>query len=297
VHFLVDPTPFGRETMRLLGINEPRQAVFFDPRATYTARHLLVASGTPCGDPPRPQLQLLRSTMYRALFPRGERMPQAALQGDGNLGSGSGGGDTPARRAARLHHTVVIAQRQSTRRIANLDALLHVLDAFLRKGQQVRVFEMADGGGTPGGGGGGGRGGGAREGARTTTEEEREVGAGGQQGGGAVGGVRHRALQGHTAKRMSFIEQYSLFRHASLVVGSHGAALANLVWAQEGTKVIEFVPVLEDAAFYARLCYASVAGALQHPYYAVGVNTSSYDEPTLTIPVEAFKQALHAVGT
>ena len=109
--------------------------------------------------------------------------------------------------------------------------------------------------------------------------------------------MRHRALQGHTAKRMSFIEQYSLFRHASLVVGSHGAALANLVWAQEGTKVIEFVPVLEDAAFYARLCYASVAGALQHPYYAVGVNTSSYDEPTLTIPVEAFKQALRAVGT
>jgi hypothetical protein len=46
----------------------------------------------------------------------------------------------------------------------------------------------------------------------------------------------------HTMEDMSVTEQIELFRHASFVIGAHGAALANLVFCPPGAKVIELAP-------------------------------------------------------
>lgn len=48
---------------------------------------------------------------------------------------------------------------------------------------------------------------------------------------------------------MTFAEQVSLFRHARVVVGPHGAGLANIVFCQPGTKVIEVVGSFVNASF------------------------------------------------
>lgn len=42
--------------------------------------------------------------------------------------------------------------------------------------------------------------------------------------------------------KLSVRDQISAFRRASIVMGVHGAALANIVWCQEKVKIIEFFP-------------------------------------------------------
>lgn len=58
---------------------------------------------------------------------------------------------------------------------------------------------------------------------------------------------------------MSLDEQASIFASAEVIVAPHGAALANLVFAQEGVRVIEIMPRGYDqmAWFYPLCCYLS----------------------------------------
>lgn len=46
----------------------------------------------------------------------------------------------------------------------------------------------------------------------------------------------------------------ALFKRAVMVIGPHGAGMANLVWTQEGTKVVEFLHMT-----YPLLCYWHLA--------------------------------------
>jgi hypothetical protein len=55
----------------------------------------------------------------------------------------------------------------------------------------------------------------------------------------------------HTMEDMSVTEQIELFRHASFVIGAHGAALANLVFCPPGAKVIELAPDSGYRPFFA----------------------------------------------
>jgi hypothetical protein len=59
--------------------------------------------------------------------------------------------------------------------------------------------------------------------------------------------------------------QIETFANAKLVIGIHGAGLANLLWCQQGTKVIEiFNPS------FAPWCYAILANQLGIDYYCLG---------------------------
>jgi hypothetical protein len=49
---------------------------------------------------------------------------------------------------------------------------------------------------------------------------------------------------------MSMADQIVLFRSAEFVIGPHGAGLANLVFCEPGTKVIEFMPSIEFRPFF-----------------------------------------------
>ena len=67
-------------------------------------------------------------------------------------------------------------------------------------------------------------------------------------------------------ERLSFHEQIQLFSHAEAVVGPHGAGLANLCFAPEGCKVLEFFD-----PHCVRVMYWVIADILQQPYsYVLG---------------------------
>jgi hypothetical protein len=64
-------------------------------------------------------------------------------------------------------------------------------------------------------------------------------------------------LKGFTiiaSETLPFADQLGLFSAADLIVGPHGAGLANLVWADPGTNVVELFP-----ATYFNDCYASLS--------------------------------------
>ena len=216
VHFLIDPTPYARETLRLLGIDEPTQAVFFDAaaragRATFRARRLLVASATPCGSPPRPLLLLLRARMHQALYPRSRvAMPAGAgevVRGQPAAGAaGAAGAGVERRRAAAAGKYGVLVQRDGSRRIANLDAVREVMEhRLLRLGvSEVRLFDLP----------------GPRRHRRTGGAGVVEVAVAAD---GSTGGEQSRRRQQQPRRRMTFVEQYALFHGARIIVGAHGA--------------------------------------------------------------------------
>jgi capsular polysaccharide biosynthesis protein len=57
---------------------------------------------------------------------------------------------------------------------------------------------------------------------------------------------------------MSVEEQIAAFRNAEIIVGPHGAGLANLVYCRSGggTRVIELAQMSYVAGFFVRICQA-----------------------------------------
>ena len=49
---------------------------------------------------------------------------------------------------------------------------------------------------------------------------------------------------------MRVADQIQLFQRAEFVIGPHGAGLANLLFCELGTKVIEFMPSVEMRPFF-----------------------------------------------
>merc|ERR1719401_329308 len=71
-----------------------------------------------------------------------------------------------------------------------------------------------------------------------------------------VKGVPHTV---ETLEHRTLPEQIVLFGHAKVVLGQHGAGLANVVFARPGTMVIELGERL-------KLCYATLAQQMGFPY-------------------------------
>ncbi|MCG9890679.1 MAG: glycosyltransferase family 61 protein [Thermosynechococcaceae cyanobacterium MS004] len=67
-------------------------------------------------------------------------------------------------------------------------------------------------------------------------------------------------------------EQIQTFANAQIVIGIHGAGMANILWCREGTKVVEiFHPK------FAAWCYAILANQLEMDYYSSGRDPGSMD--------------------
>jgi capsular polysaccharide biosynthesis protein len=51
-------------------------------------------------------------------------------------------------------------------------------------------------------------------------------------------------------EELSFAEQRDFFSKASIVIGAHGAGLANIIWCEPGTRIFELVyPGFQNRAF------------------------------------------------
>lgn len=93
---------------------------------------------------------------------------------------------------------------------------------------------------------------------------------------------------------LSFVEQVLLLQNAECVVAPIGAALANLIFAPPGKKVIALSPYYRDADYY---YFANMLGILGHDlYYIVGPQV---DQPNVHrlhrnyfVDLQALKQAL-----
>lgn len=97
--------------------------------------------------------------------------------------------------------------------------------------------------------------------------------------------MRHEGLAVMYPQDLSFRDQIALFSSAELVVAPHGAGLANLVWAERISRVIEIFPASYVNDVYARL--SRMMGA-EYRYVVCKPDKDSAG----IIPVEAVMAAL-----
>lgn len=70
---------------------------------------------------------------------------------------------------------------------------------------------------------------------------------------------------------LSFSEQVRLFSDSAIVVGPHGAGLVNIMFMQQGAKVLEIHPQYKKI----RTNFFSIASAFNHSYFYILANTAS----------------------
>jgi capsular polysaccharide biosynthesis protein len=61
--------------------------------------------------------------------------------------------------------------------------------------------------------------------------------------------------------------QIALFQAADVIIGQHGAALANLIWARKGIDVVEIVP--QDLEADVKDYFGSLARCLGQRYHPI----------------------------
>jgi hypothetical protein len=86
------------------------------------------------------------------------------------------------------------------------------------------------------------------------------------------GQLRELGVSFFDPTNISIKEQIQTFSNAQIIIGVHGAGIANILWCREGTKVVEiFHPK------FAAWCYAILANQLGMDYYSLGGDPGSMD--------------------
>jgi capsular polysaccharide biosynthesis protein len=89
---------------------------------------------------------------------------------------------------------------------------------------------------------------------------------------------------------MTVVQQAQLFANAKIIVAGHGAALTNLLFAQEGTVVVElFPPNFREASFLAAATHARA-----DYYYVIGVSARRTHD--FIVPVSKLAAVLNMAG-
>ncbi len=108
--------------------------------------------------------------------------------------------------------------------------------------------------------------------------------------------LRAKGFEKVVLEDMRIEEQAKLFDGAEIVVGPHGAGLANLVFCRVGTKVIEFFhPELLDEAYW----YLSGQLGLEHHCLNTsleGFTQTEKENGDIFIPIGTLEDALKRVG-
>lgn len=84
--------------------------------------------------------------------------------------------------------------------------------------------------------------------------------------------------------------QRSLFSRAAYIVGPHGGAFGNIIYASAGTKIIEFITA---AGMQKRPCYPLLAWSLSLSYTFVSPTPFNFDSGGMRIDVTDLESALY----
>jgi len=98
--------------------------------------------------------------------------------------------------------------------------------------------------------------------------------------------LRPRGFEAHRLDGMTIAEQADLFSQASIVIAPHGAALANIVFCDPGTTIIDLMPARRIRGFYKAL---STNGKLD---YHMLVLPSIDSKDNLFVPVKQLSAVL-----
>ncbi|MDX1383519.1 MAG: glycosyltransferase family 61 protein [Thermoanaerobaculia bacterium] len=79
-----------------------------------------------------------------------------------------------------------------------------------------------------------------------------------------------------------------LFRRARMVLGPHGGAFANMIFAPPGTQIVEFLPIyrLYREGEDPRAAFWGLAQAAGHDYWTVAPSGYDHDAPGMRVDVE-----------
>lgn len=93
-----------------------------------------------------------------------------------------------------------------------------------------------------------------------------------------------------TTDGMTVAQQAQLFANAKIIVAGHGAALTNLLFAQEGTVVVElFPPNIREASFFAAATHSRA-----EYYYVIGISAGRAQD--FIVPVTKLAAVLNMAG-
>ena len=87
---------------------------------------------------------------------------------------------------------------------------------------------------------------------------------------------------------LSFREQIAIFRQARIIAGIHGAGMTNLLWAPQGTRVVELMP-----RTFRNGCYAGISLVLGHDHRVL-VCPAGRRGNQMTVPAQAIREVLEA---
>lgn len=93
-------------------------------------------------------------------------------------------------------------------------------------------------------------------------------------------------------------DRYSV-RNASVIIGPHGGALGNMIFAPPNATVVEFLPLvkLKRAGKNERPCYFGLAHALGFSYHAVEPSRFSFEGDSMVVPTMQLESVLNHIKT
>lgn len=103
--------------------------------------------------------------------------------------------------------------------------------------------------------------------------------------------LKSHGFETHSFETLDFARQVSLISSAECIVAVHGAALANLVFARPGTKVIEICPVNR----YNTDCFPRISDKLGHHHLTVMAGSTRFRQ-ALNVNLEDVSVALARFG-
>jgi len=88
-------------------------------------------------------------------------------------------------------------------------------------------------------------------------------------------------------------------RNAGVIIGPHGGAMANMIFAPASATVIEFIPLLQRKRNKKneRPCYFGLAHGLGFTYHAIEPSHFEFDQGSMVVPTGALATQLEAVMT
>ena len=93
----------------------------------------------------------------------------------------------------------------------------------------------------------------------------------------------------------SFFEQVALMRNTNYLAGMHGAGLTNMIFMQNGGRVLEFHRSIGSSKDHHSIVYKNMSVCMQHEYFIHFCEPTNEEESFFTVNLKVNKAALEAL--